>query len=284
MIISIASGKGGTGKTTVSTNIALLLDNVKFIDTDVEEPNAHIFLRPEFDDTYNVVRLYPEVDYNKCTFCGECAKACAFNAIAVANNKVLVFKELCHGCGLCSYVCPERAITEEGRTMGIIRHGKALSGIEFWDGLLNLGEATPVPVIKDLKEKALKDYDERKDMVIIDAPPGTSCPVIEAIRGSDYAILVTEPTPYGLADLKLMIEVAKDFGIPYGIVINKANLGDKEIYSYLEKENVELIAEIPFDREGARLYSQGIPLYNVKIFEKPFKNIVDRLRGMKKSL
>ncbi len=284
MIISVASGKGGTGKTTISTNIALMFQGIKFIDTDVEEPNAHIFLQPVFNTKYDVIRLYPEVDYNKCTFCGECAKACAFNAIAVANNKVLVFKELCHGCGLCNYVCPEGAITEVGRTMGIVRHGETVFGIDFWDGLLNLGEATPVPVIKDLKERALEDYDRNRDIVIIDAPPGTSCPVIEAIRGSDYAILVTEPTPYGLADLRLMVEVVEEFKIPFGVVINKANLGDRKMYEYLKEKHIEIISEVPFSEEGARLYSKGIPLYNVYPFKDPFQKIVEKLKGLKKGL
>ncbi len=282
MIVSFASGKGGTGKTTISTNVAFLLENVRFIDTDVEEPNAHIFLQPKFETKYDVIRLYPEIDYNKCTFCGECAKACAFNAIAVANNKVLVFKELCHGCGLCNYVCPENAITEVGRSMGVVRHGKAMSNIDFWDGLLNLGEATPVPVIKDLKDKALENYDKEKDFVLIDSPPGTSCPVIESIRGSDYAVLITEPTPYGLADLKLMVEVVEEFKIPFGVVVNKANLGDKDIYRYLDSRSIEIIAEIPFDREGAKLYSQGIPLYN--FFKEPFGKIVNKLKALRKKL
>jgi len=282
MIVSFASGKGGTGKTTISTNVAFLLKNVKFIDTDVEEPNAHIFLQPKFEAKYDVIRLYPEINYDKCTFCGECAKACAFNAIAVANNKVLVFKELCHGCGLCNYVCPENAITEVGRSMGIVRHGKAISSIDFWDGLLNLGEATPVPVIKDLKDRALKDYNKKKDFVLIDSPPGTSCPVIESIRGSDYAVLITEPTPYGLADLKLMVEVVEEFKISFGVVINKANLGDREIYKYLNDKSIEIIAEIPFSEKGAKLYSQGVPLYN--FFKEPFKKIINKLENLRQKL
>lgn len=280
MIISVASGKGGTGKTTISVNIALSIKKVKFIDADVEEPNAHIFLKPEIKKTYKVNTLYPEIDYNKCTFCGECAKACAFNALAVANNKVLVFKELCHGCGLCSYVCPEKAISEIERNVGIVRHGKGLGGIDFWDGVLNLGEATPVPTIKKLKQYALEGYDKGKDLVIIDSPPGTSCPVIETIRRSDYVILVTEPTPYGLADLKLMIGVVRDFKIPFGVVINKANLGNRDIYTYLKGENIEIIAEVPFDENGARLYSQGIPLYNVDIFKDAFINIINKVKGL----
>ncbi len=280
MIVSVASGKGGTGKTTISINIALSIGNLKFIDTDVEEPNAHIFLKPDFQETHKVETLYPEIDYNKCTFCGECAKACVFNALAVANKKVLVFKELCHGCGLCSYVCPEKAIAEIGRHVGIVRHGKALRGIDFWDGLLNLGEATPVPTIKELKRYALKDYNKERDLVLIDSPPGTSCPVIESIRDSDYAILVTEPTPYGLADLKLMVEVIRDFKIPFGVVINKANLGDRGIYTYLQDENIELIGEIPFDKKGAELYSKGIPLYDVDGFKEGFENIIRKVEDL----
>ena len=277
MIIAFASGKGGTGKTTVSTNIASLLKNVKFIDTDVEEPNAHIFLKPNLEEFYNVERLYPEIDYNKCTFCGKCAEACTFSAIAVANKKVLVFKELCHGCGVCDYVCPENAITEVGRVMGKVRHGYTPSGIEFWDGLLNLGEASPVPVIKEVKEYALKNYKKEEDIIIIDAPPGTSCPVIEAVRGSDYAVLVTEPTPYGLSDLKLMVGVVRDFGIPFGIVINKSNLGNRDVYEYVENESLDIISEIPFSEKGAELYSQGTYLYDIPTFRASFQKIIDKL-------
>jgi len=198
MIISVASGKGGTGKTLVATSLALsLIDNykVQLLDCDVEEPNANILLRLDMKLSQPVYIPIPKVDETKCTYCGKCAEVCAYNAIAVLKEKVLVFPELCHGCGACSYLCAESAITEEGRQVGIVERGNS-GNLELVQGKLAIGEAMAPPVIREVKK-----YLDPANMVIIDVSPGTSCPVVEAVEGSDFCLLVTEPTPFGLNDL-----------------------------------------------------------------------------------
>ena len=255
MIISVASGKGGTGKTLVATNLALSLDSdVQLLDCDVEEPNAHIFLRPKLDRRETVYIPVPRVDEGKCTFCGKCAEVCAFNAIAVIKNKVLVFPELCHGCGACSYLCPEDAITEAGKEIGVVELGSA-GNIDFVHGKLNVGEPMAPPLIRSVKQKIDADR-----TVIIDVPPGTSCPVVEAISDSDFCLLVTEPTPFGLNDLTLAVEVVRKLDIPFGIVINRCDLGDEETQQYCLSESIPILLNIPLDIEIARLYSKGVPL------------------------
>ena len=212
MIISIASGKGGTGKTLVATNLALSVakqGKVQFLDCDVEEPNAHIFLKPVFSRREQVCIPVPSIDEKKCTYCGKCSEVCAYRAIAVLKSRVLVFPELCHGCGACSYLCPEDAISEEYRETGIVEIGSS-NGIEFIHGKLTIGEAMATPVIREVK----KHIDTEK-IDIIDVPPGTSCPVVEAVKGSDYCVLVTEPTPFGLNDLVLAVEMVKSLNIPW---------------------------------------------------------------------
>jgi len=198
MIIAIASGKGGTGKTLVATSLALSLkdkERVQLLDCDVEEPNDHVLLKPTITHSELVVIPVPEVDEGKCTYCGKCAEVCAFNAIAVLGEHVLVFPELCHGCGACSYLCPEGAISEKAKEIGVVESGNS-DGIAFAHGKLAIGEAMSVPVIRRVKEDA-----RHQDTVIIDVPPGTSCPVVESIKDSDFCLLVTEPTPFGLNDL-----------------------------------------------------------------------------------
>jgi len=198
MVISVASGKGGTGKTLVATNLALTLSDkgkVQLLDCDVEEPNAHIFLRSPISQSQPVSILIPKVDETKCTYCGKCAEVCAYNAIAVLKDKVIVFPELCHGCGACSYLCPESAITEEGREIGVVERG-SLGNLGFVQGRLTIGEPMAPPIIREVKR-----HIDLASMVIIDVSPGTSCPVVEAVRGSDFCLLVTEPTPFGLNDL-----------------------------------------------------------------------------------
>ena len=241
MIISIASGKGGTGKTTVSTNLALSLNNVQLIDCDVEEPNSNIFLNADMDISEDVNIEIPKIDSNKCDYCGKCSKFCAYNALAVLPSDVLVFPELCHSCGGCEIVCPQHAISWDKRSVGKIEHGIS-KGIDFWHGLLNIGEIQTIPVIKALKKKI-----DRTKNVIIDAPPGTSCPVIETISISDYCILVTEPTPFGLHDLKLAVEVVKHMDIPFGVIINRNGVGNNEVERYCKNEN------IPYTKEGLEL-------------------------------
>jgi MinD superfamily P-loop ATPase len=257
MIISVASGKGGTGKTLVATSLALsLIDKYKIqlLDCDVEEPNANILLHLAMNQSQPVYIPVPKVDVTKCTYCGKCAEVCAYNAIAVLKEKVLVFPELCHGCGACSYLCPESAITEEGREVGIVERGNS-GNLELIQGMLAIGEAMAPPVIREVKK-----YIDPVNIVIIDVPPGTSCPVVEAVEGSDFCLLVTEPTPFGLNDLSLAVEVVRKLGIPCGVVINRVGIGDEEVEQYCHQEGIPVLLRIPLDRKVAMLYSKGIPL------------------------
>jgi len=281
MIISIASGKGGTGKTTIAVNFALSLAlaknkrrNVQYLDCDVEEPNAHLFLKPKISNVNSVNIAIPKINDTKCNYCGKCAEVCMYNAIAVTKNKVLVFPGLCHGCGACMLFCPEKAISEEGKEIGIIEEGKADS-IHFIHGRLNIGEPMAPPIIREIKKKV--NY--KKDTItLIDAPPGTSCPVIESIKESDYTILVTEPTPFGLHDLKLAVEVLKKLDIPYGVVLNKCDVGDHKVEDYCNKNNVPILLSIPLDKEIAIAYSKGIPIVQINSFYKnKFSQLLDKI-------
>jgi len=278
MIISIASGKGGTGKTTIATGLALSIaedfpSGLQFLDCDVEEPNAHIFLKPQIKCTESVSTPIPQVDEERCTYCGKCAEICAYNAIAVVKTKVLVFPELCHGCGGCSLLCPERAIFEVGKEIGVLEEGCG-SGMQFFHGRLNIGEAMPTPLIRAVKSKIAPDR-----VAIIDVPPGTSCPVIEAVKGSDFCILVTEPTPFGLNDLILAVEVLRKMGIPFGVIVNRADIGDEKVDEYCQRENVPILMRIPMDREIAEAYSKGIPMVEVKPeYKKEFKGLFAKIQ------
>jgi MinD superfamily P-loop ATPase len=257
MIISVASGKGGTGKTLVATSLALSLsDNykVQLLDCDVEEPNANILLHLAVNRSQPVYIPIPTVDEAKCTYCGKCAEVCAYNAIAVVKEKVLVFPELCHGCGSCSYLCPESTISEEGREVGVVERGDS-GNLELIQGKLNVGEAMAPPVIREVEK-----YIDPVNIVIIDVPPGTSCPVVEAVEESDFCLLVTEPTPFGLNDLSLAVEVVRKLSISCGVVINRVGIGDEEVERYCHQEGIPILLRIPLDRNIAMLYSQGIPL------------------------
>ncbi len=252
MIISVASGKGGTGKTTVATNLACALEtSVQLLDCDVEEPNAHLFMKPDLQSSRTVYAMVPEVDMQKCSSCGSCAEICRFSAITVVGRTVLTFPELCHGCGGCMEVCPEQAISEGGRELGVVESG--ISGnVKFSHGLLRIGEAMSPPLIRKVREETAVKGD-----TIIDAPPGTSCPVITAMRGADFILLVTEPTPFGLHDLKLAVDAVHVLDIPCGLVINRSDLGDRSVHEYAQQKGVPVLMEIPFDRDIAMAYSQG---------------------------
>ena len=272
MIISVASGKGGTGKTLVATSMALSIadEGVQLLDCDVEEPNAHLLLTPDFESSEPVEIAVPQVDESKCTYCGKCSEVCVYHAIAVLKNKVLLFPELCHGCGACSYLCPEKAITEVGRQIGVVESGYA-EGLDFVQGRLNVGEAMVPPVIRKVKEKL-----NRNSIAIIDVPPGTSCPVVESVKGSDYCILVTEPTPFGLYDLELAVKVVKQIGIPCGVTINRAGMGDKMVEQYCANNNIPILMKIPLSTDIAKLYSKGIPLVEgMPEYRQLFRHVFD---------
>ncbi len=282
MIISVASGKGGTGKTTVAVNLALSLNSVQFLDCDVEEPNAHLFLEPDITDKKIATIRIPEIDESKCDYCGKCRDICAYNAIAVMpkngdrKGSVLIFPHLCHACGGCSLLCPRLAIREVNKEIGIIESGTSGS-VEFIHGRLNIGEIMSPPLIRQVKE-----YIDPTRTVIIDAPPGTSCPVIASVKGSDFCILVTEPTPFGLNDLILAVEVLEKLQIPFGVVINRSDIGDDKVDLYCKKKDIPILMRIPFDKEIAFLYSRGIPLVKEKKeYKERFKDMFDLINRMK---
>ncbi|HRZ87414.1 MAG TPA: ATP-binding protein [bacterium] len=263
MIITVASGKGGTGKTTVAVALAMSLENVQLLDCDVEEPNAHLFLKPSLTEQHDACMPVPAVDLSKCTYCGLCAKFCAYHAIAVippsSSDKpgtVLVFDHLCHGCGACVTLCSAGAITERNKAIGTVASGSA-GHVRFGNGTLKIGEIMSPALIRKVKAMV-----EAGRTVIIDAPPGTSCPVIAALRGSDACILVTEPTPFGLNDLVLAVETARELRIPFGVVINRSDIGDGAVKEYCEREAIPVLMEIPFSREIAASASAGVPLVN----------------------
>lgn len=271
MIITVASGKGGTGKTTIATNLALSLmgssndKSVKgkklvFADCDVEEPNAALFLNPLLGKKDDVHLQVPEVDEDICTYCGRCGEVCRYHAIAVLGEKVLVFREMCHGCGSCTLECPVGAIHEVPNVLGNVEQGR-VGSMTFVQGTMDIGVAMSPPIIRVVKRRAIRARADQ--IVILDAPPGTSCPVVEALRGSDYALMVTEPTPFGLHDLRLAVEVArKELGIPVGVVINRDGIGDQGVEEYCRAEEIPILMRIPLDRRIAEACSEGEPIVN----------------------
>jgi len=272
MNIAISSGKGGTGKTFISTNIAYVLakkeEKVRYLDCDVEEPNGHLFLKPEISKEEDVTLIAPcGVDKEKCIKCGKCVEACHYNAIAIVNDKVLFFNELCHVCGGCKIVCPADAIVEKERKIGVIRHGKS-GAMDFHYALLETAEGGMSPrLVKRVKECAGEGIN------ILDSSPGTACPVVETVKEADLCVLVTDPTPFGINDLKLAVDMSRDIGQEPVIVVNRAEYYDDELKNYCCDEKLEIIGEIPDDRQIAETYSVGdivvekLPRYR-ELFEK----------------
>lgn len=285
MRITVASGKGGTGKTTISTNLAAVLSgdgfSVRFLDCDVEEPNGHVFLRPAIDEVRDVNVDVPLVDKGKCSGCGKCAEFCRYNALACVKGEVLVFEELCHYCGGCMVVCPEGAISEKDRKVGIVESGSCEfvgggggSSAAFGDGLLEIGAIQTTAVIGEVKKLAGGD----DEVVITDAPPGTSCPVIEAVEGSDFVLLVTEPTPFGLNDLRLAVDMVRALGLRFGVAVNRSDVGDGSVMDYCQSEGIEVMLEVPNDRRVAEKYSDGVMMVEAfDEYRERFRGLYDRI-------
>ncbi|MBO8129391.1 MAG: P-loop NTPase [Peptococcaceae bacterium] len=255
MIVAVASGKGGTGKTTVATSLALACEgSVRLLDCDVEEPNAGLLLNPHLTIAETVELPVPLFSRDLCTQCGKCVEVCAFNALALAGKELLVFPNLCHGCGSCFYFCQNNALTEDRRRIGLVQQGWA-GKIAFSRGLLDVGEALALPVIQEVK-KNIGD----EEHTVIDSPPGTSCPVIAAVRGADFCVVVTEPTPFGLHDLDAVTALLQTLGIPHGVVINRYDLGDERVDAFCREKGIPVLMRIPFDRRIARSIGRGRPL------------------------
>lgn len=275
MKIAVLSGKGGTGKTTLSVNLFSTLKDATLIDTDTEEPNSHLFLKGDVIKEEPVMKNHPVVDYDKCTFCGKCGDYCNFNAIIPTKSKVLVFEDLCHDCGLCSLVCQNDAISFSESSIGTTTTVKLSDTKKYQYGKLNIGEVSGVRIIENLK-----DNNKYEDLLIIDCPPGVSCSTVAAINNIDYAILCAEPTPFGLSDMKMVVELLNSEKIPFGVVINKSGIGNDNIYTYLENNKIELLANIPFTEERAKIYSNSklIAEYDPE-FRQIMKDIVIKVVG-----
>ena len=267
MKVAVASGKGGTGKTTVAVSFALSLAAETpaapplLLDGDVEAPNAHLSLHPDFNQRQAAVRLIPVVDKDHCTYCGRCAEVCQYHAIAVLGRQTLVFPQLCHGCGSCASACPAQAITETPEAIGVLERGRAPGGVDFARGVMNVGEPMAVPVIRQLKRWATPALGQT---VIVDAPPGASCPVVEASRGADFLLLVTEPTPFGLHDLRLAAQLARELHLPAGVVINRDGIGPHAVDAFCRQAGLPILLRIPFERALAEGLAQGQTLLTLR--------------------
>jgi len=260
-VVSVASGKGGTGKTTVAVNLAQVVSEsgrkVQYLDCDVEEPNGHIFLRPEITAKRQVTLDVPQVDLGKCTACGLCGEICQFGAILCIKENVLVFEELCHSCCGCVRICPESAIIAKSLEIGTIDCGKA-GEIDFVSGRLRIGHVRSPALIREVKKHIRQDW-----LVILDVPPGTSCPVVEAVKDADFVLLVTEPTPFGLHDLKLAVELVRQLNLPFAIAINRDGIGNRDVEKYCRAQTIDIAFRLPDDRRIAEAYSSGQMIVDV---------------------
>jgi len=278
MKIAIASGKGGTGKTTIATNLACTIarrgHSAQYLDCDVEEPNGHIFLKPEIEETQSVTIGVPDVDAALCNGCGKCGQLCQYSAIVCLKGTVMTFEPLCHSCGGCMAVCPQAAITEKQRKIGVAEFGQA-NGVLYGAGKLDIGAIQSPALIRYVKQKATNS-----DIVVLDAPPGTSCPVIEAVKGADFVLLVTEPTPFGLNDLELAVEMIRELGLVFAVAINRCDVGDDRVVEYCQQEDIEIFLEIPNDRLIAEAYSQGIKIIDaLPGYEEAFAHLFQKIHA-----
>ena len=273
MKIAVLSGKGGTGKTTVSSSLAFI-SKMLLIDTDIEEPNSHIFLKGGIEDVKSVYTRFPEVNMEKCNLCGECGEFCKFNAIIPAKKRVIVFGEACHDCGGCEIVCKNGAISWEKREIGKIFTGKTHFNSINKYGKLNIGEMSGVKIIKEIyKNTVEKDF-------LIDCPPGTACTTVSAVEVADFAIIVVEPSPFGLSDMKLVVQLLRDMKIPFGVVINKFDEDENIVKKYCDNEKIEIIGTIPFDRKIAEAYSKGEIIADaLSEYRENFETILKRVKS-----